>query len=751
MNSIQVCAIRTYIHTYIHTYIRTYIHTYIHTYFWYDHTPLLSAMYSGVSSPVRILTPEPLDNSTSPEKSPDFYRRPRDTRMLSPEKSPIVIRKYTRSPDVMRRYDSLRSPDLRMRSLDGISSLPQLKEGSLESSLEDLEITPKPSPEREIVDTPAGGGGGGGGRRSGRSSSRDSPQREITIKLSTPPRTSPSRHLPKESSPETKGRLVAGTGGSRVGQGGLEKESFPPSLLSDDVESSFEIVSKLSEDTVSVHSEDFVEELHSKTASDDISTSSLTVSTAAATRGGVAIEGGVHLKAASDDITVASKVSKLRIRSKTESQSMTGMDKVGVTSPRHLQLAPGSGGGGGGGEGGSRDDINRDHPISEALPPETITAPDDKVVEVGETGGGSEDPVPDHSTIISPTLKMADRTERMKGSGQNEQSLDEDDLFEMLGGTNEPLCYPSPPVQQDDQHKQHAGDDADSPLLTHDQEDTAHHSNGSRDGDLHEPSTEDDKRSIVPLEPNEKADPTSEVSLETEEAEPTTLPSHQEMGGASPDHTHQDSPLVVEEHIADVQEDDITHSHDQEERSCDQNDEMLEPLNIDEGTDLISHQKELQVDESHQDGGDPHESRQDGGDPHVVDESHQDGGDPQVDDPRQDGGDPQVDDPRQDGGDPQIDDPRQDGGDPQVDKPHQDGGDPQVDEPHQDADVSTSHSMDRIKKQVSEGDESLDDLCSQSGEELVESADDQLEPQLRGEEEEEEEDHERYMPSLCLM
>ena len=392
-----------------------------------------------MSSPVRVLTPEPLDSSISPEKSPDFHKKPRDTRMLSPEKSPIVIRKYTRSPDVLRRFDTsgpmkLRSPDLRMRPLEGIASLPQLKEGSLESSMEDLEMTPKPSPEREIkVSTPHSES-----QLSGLISLEGSP--ETRIKLLTPPKSS-SRAGSKEGSPEASKlqSTPAAIAARLLARGsGEDKEASPPvgsqqQQLSD-VESSLEFVSKLSEDTISAHSlEDYPESqsAHSKTGSEDINSSSssptrpLPPAPAISSRiSRTTAMKAAHLKAASDDITAASAVSH-RVRSNLMiSQSLTSMDRVGVAPEPRL------GGMGHQLKGG------REARAVGSEPPVSIGEEAEEQIAITREEGVGEKGSEAIAAVISPTLKMADKVE---DSGTEEPATGEEALFNMLEGRDKPV------------------------------------------------------------------------------------------------------------------------------------------------------------------------------------------------------------------------------------------------------------------------------------------------------------------------
>jgi hypothetical protein len=360
----------------------------------------------------RILTPDPLDTTISPDKSPDSHKRPRDVRMLSPERSPIFIHRYSRSPDMLRRYDSpmkLRSPDLRMRSLEGIGSLPQLKEGSVESVEGDFE-TPKPSPEREEASSE---------RVSSSNSLEDSPPQDGGLRLLPPPKKSSPPRLPfaREVSPLRTSQAAAG--GS---ESGPEVESTHTS----DVESSFEIISgKLSEeDTISVRSTD--DDSHSKTLSED-----------SASLGPPAPSGLVraHLKAASDDITTpASAVSKPRI-GWTESQSLTTLDRVGFGSKR--------------GKRPNLATVHRDSKGSREIEDRRASEP----LDVGSRGrGDSGSPgKPDLESIISPTLKKAEKREN-KPMAAKEQSLDEDDLFEMLEGhdaENPPLGGGKKPTAED--------------------------------------------------------------------------------------------------------------------------------------------------------------------------------------------------------------------------------------------------------------------------------------------------------------
>lgn len=294
---------------------------------------------------------------------------------------------------MLRRYDSpmvLRSPDLRMRSMEGIGSLPQLKEGSLES-MDDLEVTPKPSPERELRGTSSDGTSG--------SNPEDSPPQDTGLRLLPPPKkSSPPRRVTREVSP-LRNSQAAPTEPAVRAEGELEIESSQVS----DIESSFEIISKLSEDTISAHSLDL--NGHTKTMSEDTNSPSSHA---------VAGVMRAHLKAASDDITTAASAvdgSKQQV-GWTESQSLTTLDKVGVRARRmrrpNLASVHRNSKGSRGGYG----------QISE--PPSTE--------DQGDVGLPER---PALESIISPTLKKVERKDKPKAS--KEQSLDEDDLFEMLG------------------------------------------------------------------------------------------------------------------------------------------------------------------------------------------------------------------------------------------------------------------------------------------------------------------------------
>ena len=276
-----------------------------------------------------------------------------------------------------------------MRSLEGIGSLPQLKEGSLES-MEDLEATPKPSPEREIRPMSSD-------RASGSNSEDSPPQETGGLRLLPPPKkSSPPRHFIREVSPLSNSQTVATEPAGR-GEGELEIES---SSHVSDIESSFEIISKLSEDTISAHSLDL--DGHAKTMSEDTNSPS-SHATAGVMR--------AHLKAASDDITTAASAvdsSKQRI-GWTESQSLTTLDKVGVRARRARRPNLASVHRGSNDSRGGHDQISEPPGQGDVSPPEMSAL----------------------ENIISPTLKKAERKDKPKAS--KEQSLDEDDLFEMLG------------------------------------------------------------------------------------------------------------------------------------------------------------------------------------------------------------------------------------------------------------------------------------------------------------------------------
>ncbi len=436
----------------------------------------------GVSSPSRVLTPEPMDSSISPEKSPDNLKRPREMRMLSPEKSPVVIRKYNHSPDI-RRYDSkLRSPDLRMRPLEGISSLPQLKEGG---SMEDLETTPKPSPEREINDHAQQQPGDSGGT-SGSSSMECSP--EVKISLSTPPAANPQQDpRSKESSPErTPSQLTTGTsarteGGEDEDSSGIESSPPPPPVSqqqllqqqqpASDIESSFEILSKISEDTISAHSLE-VDSLgsHSKAASEDVSSASGFIQTTptpvaagntstamARVKGGGVV--GTHSKAASDDISAASAISRHRSGlAKVESRSLSGIDRVGMaTGPVKVGVSPISP------LGRYHEKAMSSSPLSSSplsssplsssplLPPQpTDTADPSDTTDPMATEEGVVPREGGVATIISPTLKMASKSDQM--TRPSEPSVGEEALFEMLGSGGGEETLPASHAQDTGEH-----------------------------------------------------------------------------------------------------------------------------------------------------------------------------------------------------------------------------------------------------------------------------------------------------------
>ena len=295
--------------------------------------------------------------------------------------------------------------------------------------MESLEVTPKPSPEREIkpTSTPQSDP-----RRSGSNSIEGSP--EAKVKLLTPPKSSSRGGSPREGSPEPPRRQTAVSArlSARGSVEGGEKDLPSASQQQQsDVESSLEYVSKLSEDTISAHSvEDFTaDSAHSKTGSEDITASPphlhpiTTITTSPSSsllpRSTLTTAQTAHLKAASDDITASSAVSTRARSNLMASRSLNNMDKVGVgvhearpTGPLGSRLP---------GEGRAR--------VSGSEPPASVGEEVEQEVEhpVKQEGELRES----IATVISPTLKMADKD---ADEAPTEPAEGEEALFDMLKG-----------------------------------------------------------------------------------------------------------------------------------------------------------------------------------------------------------------------------------------------------------------------------------------------------------------------------
>jgi len=244
-------------------------------------------------------------------------------RRLSPEKSPIMIRKYTKSPDIIRRPGMHRSPDPRIRgALDSIPSLPQLKERSPESSAEDLQ-TPKQSPERdseqmedsfeeEVKMLEVGG------------PSDESSCSPTSLKSLSQEESPGSQKLPKHDRDQS------------------DELKEAPSLHQE-LEASYDRTSKFSEDTLSNHSNELPPP-HSKSPSDsDVGggggggTASISHSTrdlALSSSTSLSVTSlATHSKAASDDATaMRSSIRSVSASSKTSSKSLNEINTLEVRS-----------------------------------------------------------------------------------------------------------------------------------------------------------------------------------------------------------------------------------------------------------------------------------------------------------------------------------------------------------------------------------------------------------------------------------
>ena len=382
----------------------------------------------GGYNPALYITPEPHDVASSPDKSPDVPKRPHDVRMLSPERFPIFIHKYARSPDMKRRFDShmkTHSPDVRRRSIEGISSLPELKEGSPEMSADDLQ-TPEQSPEhyimRDIVV-----------RQHLEEEEEDDETSYTSLEESPKSFSSIKISVSQEGSPESKSIMPRGQIVSEGIETDLSSSTTTTATVSEreaspqqdrDLESSCEA------ETHSAHASKLLstEGYHSKSSSMDArgggrgDSSSHELSKLVFSSSSQPINSTTHLKTASDDMTGSSATKKdITEGSGAASKSLTGIDHMRIQTSKELNRS--SSPSVAGSEDGEISSHNRDS------------------IEKYVEGRVSGEEFPTESTpgdaVISPTLrivqKLDDEEEREHG---DDQAIGEDTLFDMLNGRN---------------------------------------------------------------------------------------------------------------------------------------------------------------------------------------------------------------------------------------------------------------------------------------------------------------------------
>ena len=332
--------------------------------------------------------------------------------MMSPEKSPIVIRKYTRSPDLVRRFDShlkLRSPDQRMRSLDGISSLPELKEGSAETSADNSQ-TPERSPERDIL------------RDLVHHEDEEEEEEEdddVATLLEGSPRSfsSVKISLSQEGSPDSKT-----TSQGLIVSDGLEMQPSSTTTFKKEIspqgdwslESSYETSSKFPEEPLDVQYSECLaaEGSHSKSASNDARGKDDSNSPNPSSSPRLSASTTNHFKAASDDITVFSSIMKpVAVGSMAGSRSMTGIDHVGTRTSEGLCLLKDS-----------------SLPVAERSNGQLSRGNAEDLTEGGQSIEFSSDSFLEDTTI-SPTLRIMQKSKEVDGE---QGSVDEEALFDML-------------------------------------------------------------------------------------------------------------------------------------------------------------------------------------------------------------------------------------------------------------------------------------------------------------------------------
>ena len=355
----------------------------------------------------------------------------------------------------------MRSPDLRLRStLDSVPSLPQLKEGSPETSADDLQ-TPKQSPEREFL--------------------RDSEQNEDEVASDKEEEEEEEEEEVEEGEEEMEEEVAANLDGSLQSlssvkialshEGSPERKMMPQEQVSpkdddrgeldsaslshqdQELELSYDRASKMSEDTLSAPSTEFLA-VHSKSPSDAGGANNLSsrdLSRAFSSSSPLSIAHmATHSKAASDDVTVLSSTRSLIIAtSKAGSRSLTGINSIGVRPGEAFEAL--------------KQSSLHEHKAAESegnaemLPQERDKDLDHgsvtKELDLGETAMEQDSDLKDlDETVISPTLRIKKEEQEVdkeeENSGAKVQSMGEDALFEMLEEKGEKAVEIEPEGQE---------------------------------------------------------------------------------------------------------------------------------------------------------------------------------------------------------------------------------------------------------------------------------------------------------------
>ena len=355
----------------------------------------------------------------------------------------------------------MRSPDLRLRStLDSVPSLPQLKEGSPETSADDLQ-TPKQSPEREFLRDSEQNEDEAASDKEDEEEEEDveegeeEMEEEVAANLdgSLQSLSSVKIALSHEGSPERKMMPQEQVSPKDDDRGELDSASL--SHQDQELELSYDRASKMSEDTLSAPSTEFLA-VHSKSPSDAGGANNLSsrdLSRAFSSSSPLSIAHmATHSKAASDDVTVLSSTRSLIIAtSKAGSRSLTGINSIGVRPGEAFEAL--------------KQSSLHEHKAAESegnaemLPQErdkdlnhgSVT----KELDLGETAMEQDSDLKETTldeTVISPTLRIKKEEQEVdkeeENSGAKVQSMGEDALFEMLEEKGEKAVEIEPEGQE---------------------------------------------------------------------------------------------------------------------------------------------------------------------------------------------------------------------------------------------------------------------------------------------------------------